>query len=93
MKSMKPPKAFPLEFVLAEGDEFTNNLLACEVVKDIQDLRTMLSMLEGDAPKKGHGYRTVWFRTQGCMLSFALCSDCHADRDKTIEHIDERVGL
>ncbi len=93
MKNIAKPKAFPLECDFVEGDEFTSELMQHKVVMDTEELRTFLSMLEPDSPKIEHGHRTVWFRTQGHMLEFSLNSDCQTNRDRIIEHIDERVGL
>lgn len=93
MDNIETPKAFPLTFDFAEGDSFTNELLKGRKVENIQDLRTLLAMLEGDAPESKHGYRKVYFHTQGLMLGFHLNSDCQESRSSIINSIDEQVGL
>ena len=58
-------RAFPMTFDFAEGSSLVNEILAGKVIETLEDLRTILVMLEGDAPKDGQGYRKVFFFTQG----------------------------
>ncbi len=93
MQNIETPKAFPLTFEYAEGDAFTNEILKDRRIYNIVELRTLLTMLEGDAPEAGHGYRKVWFKTRGYALCISLNSDCSESQSHVCNTIDEQVGL